>query len=55
MALVPYQMYFKENSLVKVELGVALTKKLHDKRASMTETRLPPRDGEARAQRARSR
>ncbi len=37
MALVPVKMYFKENSLVKVELALARGKKLHDKRASMAE------------------
>ena len=37
MALVPTKMYFKENSLVKVELALARGKKLHDKRASMAE------------------
>lgn len=37
MALVPVKMYFKENSLVKVELAVARGKKLYDKRASMAE------------------
>ncbi len=37
MALVPLKMYFKENSLVKVELAVARGKKLYDKRASMAE------------------
>ena len=37
MALVPVKMYFKDNSLVKVELGVARGKKLHDKRATMAE------------------
>ena len=37
MALVPLKMYFKENSLVKVELAVARGKKLHDKRATMAE------------------
>lgn len=35
MALVPLKMYFKENSLVKVELAVARGKKLYDKRATM--------------------
>jgi SsrA-binding protein len=30
-------MYFKENSLVKVELAIARGKKLYDKRASMAE------------------
>ena len=35
MTLVPLSMYFKENSLVKVELAVARGKKLHDKRESM--------------------
>mgnify|MGYP000276149026 CR=1 FL=1 len=35
MAIVPLKMYFKENSLVKVELAVARGKKLYDKRASM--------------------
>ena len=35
MAIVPLKMYFKENSLVKVELAVARGKKLNDKRASM--------------------
>ena len=37
MALVPLRMYFKDNSLVKVELAVARGKKLYDKRASMAE------------------
>lgn len=37
MALVPVKMYFKDNSLVKVELAVARGKKLYDKRASMAE------------------
>ena len=37
MALVPLRMYFKENSLVKVELAIARGKKLYDKRASMAE------------------
>lgn len=37
MALVPIKMYFKDNSLVKVELGIARGKKLYDKRASMAE------------------
>lgn len=37
MALVPTQMYFKENSLVKVELALARGKKLYDKRQSMAE------------------
>ena len=37
LALVPLRMYFKENALVKVELGVARGKKLHDKRATMAE------------------
>ena len=37
MALVPLKMYFKENSLVKVELALARGKKLHDKRQSMAE------------------
>ena len=35
MALVPVKMYFKDNSLVKVELAVARGKKLYDKRATM--------------------
>lgn len=35
MAVVPLKMYFKENSLVKVELAVARGKKLYDKRATM--------------------
>ncbi len=35
MALVPLKMYFKENSLVKLELALARGKKLYDKRASM--------------------
>lgn len=34
MALVPLKMYFKNNSLVKVELAVARGKKLYDKRAT---------------------
>ena len=33
MAVVPLKMYFKENSLVKVEIAVARGKKLYDKRA----------------------
>ncbi|MEG1493877.1 MAG: SsrA-binding protein SmpB [Gordonibacter sp.] len=37
MALVPVKIYFKHNSLVKVELAVARGKKLYDKRASMAE------------------
>ena len=37
MALVPLKMYFKENSLVKVELALARGKKLYDKGASMAE------------------
>jgi SsrA-binding protein len=37
MALVPLKMYFKENSLVKVELAIARGKKNYDKRASMAE------------------
>ena len=37
IALVPTKIYFKENSLVKVELAVARGKKLYDKRASMAE------------------
>lgn len=37
MALVPVKMYFKDNSLVKVELALARGKKLYDKRASMAE------------------
>ena len=37
MALVPLRMYFKENSLVKVELALARGKKTHDKRASIAE------------------
>ena len=35
MALVPTQMYFKENSLVKVEIAVARGKKVYDKRQSI--------------------
>lgn len=37
MAVVPTQMYFKENSLVKVEIAVARGKKIHDKRQSIAE------------------
>lgn len=37
MALVPLKMYFKDNSLVKVELALARGKKLYDKRATMAE------------------
>ncbi len=37
MALVPTKIYFKENSLVKVELALARGKKLYDKRATMRE------------------
>lgn len=37
MAIVPMQMYFKENSLVKVEIAVARGKKIHDKRQSIAE------------------
>ncbi len=35
MAIVPTQMYFKENSLVKVEIAVAKGKKVYDKRQSI--------------------
>lgn len=35
MALIPTKMYFKENSLVKVELAIGRGKKLYDKRAAM--------------------
>ena len=37
MAVVPTQMYFKENSLVKVEIAVARGRKIHDKRQSIAE------------------
>jgi SsrA-binding protein len=37
LALVPLNIYFSPNGLVKVELAVARGKKLHDKRASMAE------------------
>ncbi|WP_165045953.1 MULTISPECIES: SsrA-binding protein SmpB [unclassified Adlercreutzia] len=37
MALVPTKMYFKENSLVKVEIAIGRGKKLYDKRAAMAE------------------
>lgn len=37
MAVVPTQMYFKENSLAKVEIAVARGKKIHDKRQSIAE------------------
>lgn len=37
MAVVPTQIYFKENSLVKVEIAVARGKKIHDKRQSIAE------------------
>ncbi|MDD6289279.1 MAG: SsrA-binding protein SmpB [Eggerthellales bacterium] len=47
MTLVPLSMYFKENSLVKVELAVARGKKLHDKRESMAK-----RDANREIQRA---
>jgi SsrA-binding protein len=36
-ALVPLRMYFNEQNLVKVELGLAQGKKLYDKRASIAE------------------
>lgn len=35
--LVPLRMYFNPGNLVKVELGLARGKKLHDKRASIAE------------------
>lgn len=35
LTLVPLEMYFAKNSLVKVEIGLARGKKLHDKRESM--------------------
>lgn len=35
MAVVPTQMYFKENSLVKVEIAIARGKKIYDKRQSI--------------------
>jgi len=53
MALVPVKMYFKDNSLVKVELAVARGKKLYDKRATMA-ARDSRREGE-RALKERSR
>ena len=37
MAVVPTPVYFKENSLVKVEIAVARGKKIHDKRQSIAE------------------
>lgn len=37
MAVVPLKIYFSKNALVKVELGLARGKKLHDKRATMAE------------------
>ena len=37
MALVPLNIYFAQNGLVKIELAVARGKKLYDKRASMAE------------------
>ena len=37
MALVPLNMYFSTNGLVKLELALARGKKLYDKRASMAE------------------
>lgn len=53
MALVPLKIYFKENSLVKVELAVARGKKLYDKRATLAD-RASRRETE-RALKARSR
>ena len=35
LTLVPVSMYFKENSLVKVELALARGKKVYDKRESI--------------------
>ena len=35
LALVPLSMYFKENSLVKVELALARGRKVHDKRQAI--------------------
>ena len=35
MAIVPLEMYFKQNGLVKVELALARGKKIYDKRESM--------------------
>lgn len=52
-ALVPLRMYFNEQNLVKVELGLARGKKLYDKRASIAQ-RDQQRDTE-RALRERSR
>lgn len=37
MALVPLQMYFATNGLVKVEVALAKGRKLYDKRAAMAE------------------
>lgn len=37
VTLVPLKMYFNERGKVKVELGLARGKKLHDKRASIAE------------------
>ncbi len=37
MALVPLEIYFDENSRVKVEIAISRGKKLHDKRQAMAE------------------
>jgi len=55
MALVPVKMYFKDNSLVKVELAVARGKKLYDKRATMAGRESRPGGEGERALKERSR
>ena len=47
LAVVPLKMYFKENSLVKVEIAVGRGKKLYDKRATMAK-----RDSQREVERA---
>jgi SsrA-binding protein len=37
MALVPLEIYFDENSRVKVEIAISRGKKLHDKRRAMAD------------------
>ena len=53
MALVPVKMYFKDNSLVKVELAVARGKKLYDKREDMAKRDMQREIDRALKQRSR--
>ena len=47
MSIVPLEMYFDKNGRVKVEIGLAKGRKLHDKRDAMAK-----RDAKREAERA---